>query len=164
MSEVELRLKQYGCILGKLVLKSDSKPVSLGIGDILSSVVIYGICVVIHICNLAAVLGDISIGTVIQIVADKLHVPVKKVERAVCPGHPGSRDTVAPPASSTPPEAPGASHRLHHASCHIIEAPVVGIVGIQDDAQLALLPETALPGNAIRPCTKDFPQNNNLSA
>ena len=90
-------------------------------------------------------------GAVVEIVPFQFHLVVEKVEGAVHTAHPGRGDTVSAAESATAPAhaASAAAHALHHAAGQIIESPVVGIVPVQDDADLAFVGELARKGGTL---------------
>ena len=70
------------------MLQTHPETVSLGIGYIVAIIVIDEAAPVIHIGYLRTFLLDIPVGTAVQIIADKFHIPVQKVERPVHSCHP----------------------------------------------------------------------------
>ena len=140
-AEVELRLEEDGGVLGELVLQAHTEAVTVReavagtvrIGDEGGAVRAVGL--------LVGVLQDIPDGTIIEVVASQLHLVVEEVEVGVHTAHPGGVDAVAAPAAAH--HAAAAHHSSHHIAGEVVETAVVGIVGIGDDADLALFREAA---------------------
>ena len=138
------------------MFESDSEPMSLCEGAAVAvarvvseifrtAVVIYELVAAVKVCYLVALLEDRHDGSVVEVVAGKVHVTVQQGEGTIGSAHPRCGDTtvVAEKSATTAHAATAASHIAHHAACHVIEATVVGIVAIEDDADLALVGETA---------------------
>ena len=141
-SEIELRLKEDGRILRKLMVQTSSETMSLSKGIVLSLCRIQQAAAVLHICSLGCTFLDILVRTVVEIVSGEVHIAVKKCERAVQSSHPsGGYAVIAAPAALTATHASSASHIAHYAASHIIETTVVGIVSVQDETELALVGE-----------------------
>ena len=136
LSEVDLRLEEDGSVLRKLMLQSHSEAMSLRSGPAGTVLVIEEAAAIIKICDSRALLYHVPYGTVMHIVSGKLHISVKEVECTVQASHPRCSDTVptAPAAHSTAHSA--CTHSLHHTAGHIVEATVVGVVSVKDDAYL----------------------------
>ena len=90
-------------------------------------------------------------GAVVEIVPFQFHLVVEKVEGTVHTAHPGRGDTVSAAETAAAPAhaAATAAHALHHAAGQVVKAPVIGIVPVQDDADLALVGELARKGGTL---------------
>ena len=98
-------------------------------------------CAVFKICNLRTFFQHVSDGSVVEVVASELHLVIQEGEGSVETSHPGCSDAVAaaPAAHSAAHSATATAHTLHHTAGHIIETAVVGVVGIHNHTDLALV-------------------------
>ena len=111
-----------------------------------------------HIGFLVGGFGDVHDGTIIKVVGAQLHLFVQEVPVAVDTAHPRSGDAVgaAPAAHASAHSAATAPQGVHHGAAEVVEYPVIGVVRIGDDAQLAALGKTAghqgaLPAPVVDP-------------
>ena len=128
------------------MVKPHAEPVPVAGRGVISVIVISQDTAVIHVCGPGALLLHISLRASVHVVPVELHVVVQQIECPVGTGHPGCGDAVAAPAACAAAHSAGTSHRLHHASRNVIESPVVGIVPVQNDADLAVVRKT--PGHS----------------
>ena len=153
-SEIELRLEENGSLVRELVLKPDSETVALGegvgpavtVGNEVPSVVLVG--------NLARRLFYLLLAAIVEIVASQIHSAVQQGPDSVESAHPGSEyaAVVSPHSAATAHSAAAASHCGHHGPGHIVEAPVVGVVSIQYQADLPLVCEIPHHSCALPAC------------
>ena len=120
----------------------DADAVSVGTGAACTLGMVKKISVV-KICALVLCLGHILVRIVVEIVAVKLHLVVEKRPAAIGSRHPGCGDAVpaSPAALAAAHAALPAAHIAHHAAGKVVETAVVGVVAVQDDAQLLLVGE-----------------------
>ncbi len=111
----------------------------------------YEAAAVVKIVRQPAVLGHIFIAAVVEVVPCKVHVPVQKGERAVKTAHPRGRDAVsaAPAALAAAHSASATPHIAHHRAGKVVEPPVVGVVAVEDEADLTLVREASHHGRAL---------------
>ena len=149
-SYIELRLEDDRCILRKLMLKTHSYTMSLRKGIVGSECPVVKVFI-FKICSLVGFLDDILVRTVVKIITRKVHISVKQSKGTIDTAHPCGRDTVVATetALSTSHAAASATHISHHASGDIVETAVIGIVSIEDDAELALVRKTAYHGGTL---------------
>ena len=103
------------------------------------------VVVVVYVGSLVAALEHILPGMVEEIVGAEVHIAVQQSPGAVRTGHVGGGDAVvaSPSALAASHAAATAAHVAHHRACEVVESAVVGVVAVQDDAELSLLGEIA---------------------
>ena len=111
----------------------------------------------IQIGGLFALGYDVVVGTVEKVVGSQVHLVVEEGPRTVGAGHVRRGDAVSTahesPAASA---ASAAAHIAHHAAGEVVEAAVIGIVGIEDYAQLPVFGEVAdETGALVAPVVRD---------
>ena len=137
------------------MLKTHSETVAVGVGDVdsrgIQAVPVDQAGAVVKIGSLEAFLLYGPVAVVINIVAAELHLVVEEVPGTVEAGHPGAGDSVAaaPAALASAHTASAAAHSLHHVACKVAEAPVVGVVAIEDETDLAAFRELTDEGSAL---------------
>ena len=106
---------------------------------------------VLKVGPLEALLLHHAAGVAVGVIGPELHLVVEEVPGAVQTAHPGGGDAVAatPAALAAAHASATAAHPLHHAAGEVVETAVVGIVSVQDEADLALVGEAADEGAAL---------------
>ena len=152
-AKVKLRLEQDGGVLAELVLQAHAKAVAVREAVALAVRVRIQRAAVGQISLFIGVLGNIHDGTVIEVVATQGHLLVKQVPVTVDAAHPGGGDAIgAAPVSAaahTAHAATAAHHGVHHGAGEVVEPTVVGVVAIEDDADLAVLRKAAAHGRRL---------------
>ena len=98
------------------------------------------------------ILGHIDDGTVVQVVGTQLHPVIEEVEVTVDTAHPGGGNAIAVAAEAAAAHthhAATAHHATHHVAGEVVETAVIGVVGIEDDAHLAVFREAATHEGAL---------------
>ena len=157
-AEFQLRLDEDGGVLRELVLQAEADAVAVGEGIVVARlrVRIDQGRAVLHVGLLVSLLKDLLPRVVVHVVSGEVHVAVEEGPGAVQAAHPGGRDAVsAAPAALAAAHAPAAAgaaaHGLHHAAGQVVEAAVVGVVGVENEAQLGLFRELAHHEGALVP-------------
>ena len=151
-AEVELRLEQDGSVLAELVLQAHAKAVAVREAVTLAVRVRVQRTAIGQIGFFIGILRHVHDGAVVQVVAAQVHFLVQEVPVAVHTAHPGGGDTVgAAPATATHTAhaATAAHHGVHHGAGEVVEPTVVGVVAIEDDADLAVLRKAAAHGRRL---------------
>ena len=126
------------------MLQSHSESVALSHRTACSFLIIEQTTSILEVCDLGTFLHHVVDRTVIEVVSCKVHLVVQQSEGTVETTHPRCGDTVsaAPTAHAHTHSAATAAHALHHAAGHVVESAVVGIVSIENDADLTLVSKT----------------------
>ena len=142
-AEVELGLEKDGGVFGELVLQAHSEAVA--VGEAVAAAVGVGDegGAIGKVCFLVGGFFDVGDAAVVEVVSAEVHLVAKEVPVAVHAAHPGGGDAVgiAPAATATSHSAAASHHGIHHGAGEVVETAVVGIVGIGNDAELALVSE-----------------------
>ena len=133
------------------MLEPDSQTVTVGESVVVAAVVIGKDRTVLKVCVLDAFLIDNPVGPVVKVVSAEIHSVVKEGPGSVETGHPGLGDSVpaAPASLAAAHSAATSAHSLHHPAGDIVETTVVGVVGIEDEADIALGCELSYEGTAL---------------
>ena len=154
-ADIELRLEEDGGVLAELVL--DAKAQSVTVRAAVAQTVVVGDegRSILEVGLLVGILLDIGFRPIIEVVAAEVHLVAEEVPVAVDAAHPAREDAVgaAPAAAHAAATAhSAAAHRTHHVAGEVVETAVVGIVAVEDDADLALVGEAAAhEGTLITP-------------
>ena len=133
------------------MLEPDSQTVTVGESVVVAVVVIGKDRTVLEVCVLDAFLFDNPVGPVVKVVSAEIHSVVKEGPGSVETGHPGLGDSVpaAPASLAAAHSAATSAHSLHHPTGDIVKTTVVGVVGIEDETDLALVCELSDKGTAL---------------
>ena len=151
-ADIELRLEEDGGVLGELVLNAEAEPVAVRAAAAQTVVVGDERGAVFQVGFLVGVFLDVGLRAAVKVVAAEVHLVAEEVPVAVDAAHPASQDAVgaAPAAAHAAATAhSAAAHGAHHRAGHVVEAAVVGVVAVEDDAYLALVGEPAAHEGAL---------------
>ena len=139
------------------MVKTHTEPVAIGPGGIdpgvVNSVAVNQLAAVTESCCLDASGKDIALGIVIKVVAADIHPVVEKVTGSVQATHPRAQDAVsaaeAAASAHAAHAAATAAHSAHHIPGEVIESSSVGIVGVENQAEIGMLVEPSNKGSPL---------------
>ena len=140
VTELDAGLEEDGGVLAEHVVEPDAETVAVGIREARILLVVEQI-IVVQISGLGCGRQHVLSGMVEKVVAAKVHLAVTESPGSVGAGHVGRGDAGIVPES--PASAAAAAHIAHHIAGQVVEAAVIGVVGVQDHAELTLVGEVA---------------------
>ena len=131
------------------MLQTYSKPMSLRESHTLAVSIAEKMASVWFICNLRSRLFYVLIRTVVKVVSCKIHIAVKQGERTIQTSHPCSGNAAVTTPAATTAHSTAAAHISHHTTSHVIKSAVIGIISVQNQADLAFVSKSSDHGSTL---------------